>query len=275
MSRFLGGFMKTYDENGKLIIIYEQNCKKCGKYFLATSPNKKFCSDECKKIVPKSKICKKCGQIVDRDGYLCSNCAPRKHEPLKIIICVGCGKEFKHSVGFTKPSKNHSIKCPNCSLILGQIKENELLKQNKLEEKRRIESAKPIKQATFQTCSICGSIFFSERKLKYCSKRCRTASQWKTAELYRYKVPLDKLYERDRGICHICGKKCDWNDKYTNENGFIVYGAYYPSRDHVIPKSKGGSHTWDNIKLAHIKCNSEKGAKYDTEEKRRIKEEVC
>lgn len=29
--------------------------------------------------------------------------------------------------------------------------------------------------------------------------------------------------------------------------------------DHKKPISKGGSHTWDNIQLAHHVCNSRKG----------------
>ncbi|MFC9724785.1 HNH endonuclease [Bacillus cereus] len=30
---------------------------------------------------------------------------------------------------------------------------------------------------------------------------------------------------------------------------------YYPSIEHIIPVSKGGTHTWDNVKLDHRKCN--------------------
>lgn len=43
------------------------------------------------------------------------------------------------------------------------------------------------------------------------------------------------------GVCHICGKP----------------GA--DSRDHVIPLAAGGSNTPDNIRPAHLACNSKKG----------------
>ena len=40
------------------------------------------------------------------------------------------------------------------------------------------------------------------------------------------------------------------------KNGHI--GRHYPTLDHIIPLSKGGSHTWDNVQLAHMGCNAGK-----------------
>jgi 5-methylcytosine-specific restriction endonuclease McrA len=31
-----------------------------------------------------------------------------------------------------------------------------------------------------------------------------------------------------------------------------------PTVDHIIPLAKGGTHTWDNVQLAHWSCNSDK-----------------
>lgn len=61
-------------------------------------------------------------------------------------------------------------------------------------------------------------------------------------------ISLDKLYERDGGMCWICGEPCDYE---TDRNGDL-----YPSIDHIVPISKGGKDTWDNIRLAHRICNS-------------------
>ena len=74
---------------------------------------------------------------------------------------------------------------------------------------------------------------------------------------YRYKFSLKELYKREHGICYICGGLCRWDDKQI-VNEVIVYGNEYPSRDHVIPKSKGGENSWENIRLAHRICNSRK-----------------
>jgi 5-methylcytosine-specific restriction endonuclease McrA len=31
-----------------------------------------------------------------------------------------------------------------------------------------------------------------------------------------------------------------------------------PEIDHLVPVSAGGSHTWDNVALAHRRCNYER-----------------
>lgn len=75
-------------------------------------------------------------------------------------------------------------------------------------------------------------------------------------------ITVEKLVERDNGICHICGLPVDMADFYINENGVQICGDMYPSRDHVRPISLGGLHSWDNIKLAHRICNTKKSNKY-------------
>ena len=52
------------------------------------------------------------------------------------------------------------------------------------------------------------------------------------------------LWHRDKGLCQYCDKKI------SISNATI---------DHVVPKSRGGSHTWDNLVIACSKCNSKKG----------------
>ena len=52
------------------------------------------------------------------------------------------------------------------------------------------------------------------------------------------------VYVRDNGICHICQEEVEDEDI---------------TMDHVVPLSRGGGFTYDNIKLAHRKCNSSKG----------------
>jgi len=73
-------------------------------------------------------------------------------------------------------------------------------------------------------------------------------------------ITLEKLYNRSAGICALCGRHCDYEDYIFNGSVFIA-GNNYPSIDHIKPLSKGGSHTWDNIQLAHKRCNSVKSNK--------------
>ena len=58
------------------------------------------------------------------------------------------------------------------------------------------------------------------------------------------------LYLRDDGKCQYC------NTEVTLKSGTV---------DHVIPRSKGGTHTWENVVLACTKCNQKKGNKWAAE----------
>lgn len=55
-----------------------------------------------------------------------------------------------------------------------------------------------------------------------------------------------KVWERDSGICWICGGPAELEAWHL---------------EHKIPLSKGGSHTYDNVAVSHPKCNIAKGSK--------------
>ena len=76
---------------------------------------------------------------------------------------------------------------------------------------------------------------------------------------YDSSISLKRLIDRDGLRCAICGKMCDPNDHSWSK----YFGPKYPSIDHIIPMSKGGGHTWDNVQVAHIICNSEKGDSFE------------
>lgn len=73
-------------------------------------------------------------------------------------------------------------------------------------------------------------------------------------------ITLQGLFKRDQGVCHICGLRCLWDD-YITRDGVVICGEWYPSIDHVIPLAKGGYHSWENVKLAHRRCNTIKSDK--------------
>lgn len=70
---------------------------------------------------------------------------------------------------------------------------------------------------------------------------------------YDASINLRKVMERDHNICQICGKPIDINSRRGKGLGML-----YPTIDHIKPLSKGGGHTWDNVQLAHLICNSQK-----------------
>lgn len=171
------------------------------------------------------------------------------------LKCRKCGAIARKSfVGV-----RHGIIC--CDECERQKKKQREIKKER--DKKQLKESKRLdkifrgnaEQECFKQCKVCGSLFYGNRK--YCSDYCFKQNKWQMKEGYRSLFPLETVYEKDNGICYLCGNVCDWND-YTIQNGIVIYGNKYPSRDHVVPKSKGGSNTWENIRLAHRICNSMK-----------------
>lgn len=69
---------------------------------------------------------------------------------------------------------------------------------------------------------------------------------------YDPSVTLRALIKRSGLKCAICGEICDPNDHSWSK----YCGPLYPTIDHIIPMSKGGGHTWNNVQVAHAICNS-------------------
>lgn len=119
-------------------------------------------------------------------------------------------------------------------------------------------------------CLVCGKAFVSPFSYALtCSKECsrffkrnartgRMKALKKNGELDA-SITLDALIKRDNEVCHICGERINRED-YEYKKGYICVGASYPTIDHVVPIAKGGTHTWENVKLAHMLCNARKGA---------------
>lgn len=129
---------------------------------------------------------------------------------------------------------------------------------------------------TWATCSHCGKtyMFFpSDRRYgrkkagPYCSDRCcakanKTSScvghrlrKYGSGDKPRDSIKLDDVIERDHGICYICGCETTKEDHYYSR-GWFTCGSRYPTIDHVVPLAHGGTHTWDNVRLACRQCNS-------------------
>ena len=108
-------------------------------------------------------------------------------------------------------------------------------------------------------CVVCGKRFDTWIPHKHtCSDECEYARKSKRIpyeQVIDTDITVKALYERDKGICHLCGKPCDYNDIDRERNAI---GKNYPSIDHVYPLIRGGMHSWDNVRLAHVGCNASK-----------------
>lgn len=188
--------------------------------------------------------------------------------PVK-IRCDCCQNIIERSAN-TIRGKNRIV-CPTCAEAERQRRqkeeEQERLRKEREREERFWKQDFTQSALSFRICPECGTPHLDTRR-KYCSEECsRKVINRRGDHRIRHmrkvdkSISLKKLYLRDRGKCWICGDKCDFNDCRHDENGNFIVGLTYPSIDHVYPISKGGAHSWDNVKLAHHYCNTLKNDK--------------
>lgn len=65
------------------------------------------------------------------------------------------------------------------------------------------------------------------------------------------KVRLGRLYDRQQGLCIICG---EWALLGINPNS-----KKSPTIEHIIPKSENGVNSQTNLCMAHQICNTNRG----------------
>ena len=208
------------------------------------------------------------------------------------IRCRTCGSITEHWFrnirdrvlapnGWVNKDTN-SLICRYCAHEETKQKQEEKKKAEQAEREARITarrekeaeqlSREMEKRLAIHVCRNCGKQYVIAvtgfNSENYCSQRC--SDRWYQRiqndrrlrkmmnRVHDADITLEKLYERDGGICYICGRKCDWGD-IVRKDGTAIAGDNYPSIEHVKPISKGGLHTWSNVKLACRKCNWEKG----------------
>lgn len=184
-----------------------------------------------------------------------------------ILKCSHCGATVKRSMITVRKYKN--VRCVECE------KKETIEKKKKhkefLEYQKRIKRGANYSQLTMKACKECGSLFFPDNGNSiYCSKQCANKSANRNHEMKRRSkisdvlvdkdIGLQRLYDRDEGVCWLCGEKCDFNDHKVID-GIFIAGKRYPSIDHVVALANGGAHSWSNVKLAHRFCNSIKSDK--------------
>lgn len=216
-------------------------CVHCNKEFEPTNGRQKYCNQRCRAKHNSKKFYKKV--------------------PLMDKKCKECGAKF------TTNQKQQTYCSRKCS------ERSEAKRQKERATIARLENWK----ANPLVCKQCGVYFVKkDGKQKYCSRecRCRWNNENKSRELlakrdlkryhtmmgnghYDRSISVKSLVERAGLKCGICGEFTDMGDHYF-KNGTFIAGENYPSVDHILPISKGGTHTWDNVQLAHRRCNTKK-----------------
>jgi len=76
-----------------------------------------------------------------------------------------------------------------------------------------------------------------DREGEYRARKLKTTTE---------RISRAAVHRRSKGICHICKK-------------WVSLRAMHV--EHVVPLSRGGTHTYKNVRASHKRCNLSKGAK--------------
>jgi hypothetical protein len=202
-------------------------CAGCGAPLNGTGV--KFCSEPCK---PRCSV-QGCGAPARRHGWCESHCseyrrtgvepvAPLKYKWSELGPCLNCGK--------THEGQHWRRYCSGaCQTAY-----------------RRYGGPRPMST----NCVLCGTeIDFNEpgkrgQRRRNTTKFCDLCK----GDYRRYKMSARQLAAQNGTACGICGLPVDMT--LTRAESFDC-----PSVDHIVPRSRGGSHEPANLQLAHMRCN--------------------
>ncbi|WP_058625782.1 helix-turn-helix domain-containing protein [Staphylococcus xylosus] len=192
-----------------------------------------------------------------------------------MITCESCGEEFEKHLNTSVEQKYCSENCKHRAL--------------------RKRNPKPPK---IENCRYCNNSFISKYASQYCSDECRKLEAQRIKNSKRkirivkcrdcsnrfvktnakilcgkctkdfnnirmtrarqngqFDADIDiyKLIERDGKQCYLCGDAVSFDCHYNSPK--------YPTIEHVLAIANGGTHSWENVKVACRDCNTRKGTK--------------
>lgn len=269
----------TKKENIPMLVNPVKQCEVCGKEFKAKRRTAKTCCRKCSdklyeqnRTVKHKHTCEYCGKEFEHTSRktikFCSKECSLEHNKKELFI-----REQERKRNYLELNTVY-IKCNNCGMTFGTTKSNaKFCSKNcrRLHDNELQKQYARKKRSMFtvdKKCEECGKHFLTTYGNKiFCSNKCNQKYHYRIREVSRrekiikngsvdWSISVERLYKRDKGKCYLCKEHCDMNDYYINDNNVLICGNNYPSIDHVIPISKGGTHSWDNVRLAHRHCNA-------------------
>ncbi len=206
------------------------DCGVCGSH--VSPPRRRYCSQAC--LLEANR----------RDNLRRVKAAyvPR---PPRLLNCKQCLTEF----ALTRSGPLADFCSGECRSLYRRS--HKAAESRQYRQKRRVEYMK--------VCDVCGVPFTTARSIqRYCTSVCLRQGQNRSMMMRRSRMASTQvspivsatIFERDGWMCQICAVQVEqlrrWPDPWS------------ASLDHVVPVSKGGSHTFENVQLAHLRCNMQK-----------------
>lgn len=220
-----------------------QDCGISGEHLARTGCVPKRCAD-CRRALQNSRT--KTYYQANREGVKASQRERWRQQnppPSRTRECSRCGAEYERC---------QSPLCVECRTL--RIREIKAAYRARNRERLRVVGRLYMRER-YATDSE-----FAERQREYARARNGTPERrviqqrayWRNPEGHRarrrlaYNGARFEIYDRDSGLCHICGRH-------------VPYDEY--EIDHIVPVSRGGSSERNNLATSHMRCNRRKAAR--------------
>lgn len=250
-----------FSDSGKLL-----KCKNCNEEFKHQSnggTTQKFCSHKCRcsynykrREIKIERSCEVCNKQFISDNYyekICSDkCIERKKERSEIVRTKKRLRKRKIRL--------YNTECKCCgNRIISKYRRSYCnnLCSDRMDSKRRSLRKKKLKKC--RNCNV-----WHRRVGFCCSEHCMKKISVATNRDYskkRYQIArengefdrditIERLMKRDGERCYLCGDAVLFDLHYLDPK--------YPTIEHVLAIKNGGTHSWDNVKVACRDCNTRK-----------------
>lgn len=224
--------------------------------------------------------CAGCGKLLwpSKNGHqpTCHNCRrkrrdqlpPRpKRQPKPKPKCEVCGDEFRRKmIGQRTCGRDcgvflrYGLRVEDVGWASCRICRDVITRRSNCHVLCRYRAQHPLEQ---KRCLECRELFTPDHgQRKYCCKAHARAAIARIMKERRRKRINDgdvvemfgwrRLAKRQGLVCHLCDEPCDPNADPCKDD-------WAPTVDHIMPIAMGGTHTFDNARIAHRYCNSMRG----------------
>ena len=265
-------------------MIESSKCERCRQEF-PSRDGKKFCSEPCRKKDEKRRAvarkraqetlrCEQCNKLIvgRRRKYCSSRCLHATYDRKRVArttptgcACRDCGvvEGMGWWVGRMKHPGSAGTRCHPCYLTYTRKRQTpnpRPLNPQCLSCRKPVTAGDARCRVCFPlTCTQCGAAADKQASTptcRSCAQQKRTSAEQRRRGAERNGdkgITWRKVAECNGWACHLCGEPV----KQVAGTAHEPKGA---TVDHIIPIALGGPHTWDNVALAHRRCNTARGA---------------
>jgi len=252
----------------KVIPLEFRQCRGCGVEFETTDPRKWFHKRGCNRNKREQQT--NAWYLANRPWLPKEPCATCQYPVVRYRARRYAG-EFRYCSIACRPGPRPRFGPPKYELLRSKPPKARISKYSAEDGKKRrllfLQLRNRLRWLMPKQCTGCGDTFNRygqgwrcDSCKEYADRQMRQIRRLRQSRNGAYDRGIDykSLYERSQGRCSMCQITCADPSVWRYWDG-RTWMPTAPTVDHITPLARGGSHTWANVQLACLACNSSKG----------------